>query len=232
MASRPAFFSTHNEPFVKRVFIDFVWHPGFSSVQKKKSIAELHAAIKSRFPASDPLETSSKSEEGLGKRMSAFNLSFISKNGREVSVESAFQGSKIFEGGGPYHDLYEVPAIDAKKDVRIRSSGKIIGFNFYGRLFPATPKTLFYNWLFINTVTWSKFPIEELARHSVFTDIEFNPDRSLNCQAAVAALIVSLYREGVLEKASNLDYLSRVLGGIEDAWDSSGKKLPSKSKLK
>ena len=50
--------------------------------------------------------------------------------------------------------------------------------------------------------------------YEAFTDIEFNPDKSINCQARAAALYVSLRREGVLEKAlsSQTAYLE-LLGG-------------------
>jgi type I restriction enzyme M protein len=36
-----------------------------------------------------------------------------------------------------------------------------------------------------------------------FTDIEFNPEKSINCQAKSCALFVSLHREGYLTQALN-----------------------------
>jgi hypothetical protein len=43
---------------------------------------------------------------------------------------------------------------------------------------------------------------EQLLNYTAFTDIEFNPERSLNCQARTAALYVSLHREGALVAAA------------------------------
>lgn len=38
-------------------------------------------------------------------------------------------------------------------------------------------------------------------KYDGFTDIEFNPEKSINCQARAAALFVSLSRRGLLELA-------------------------------
>lgn len=37
--------------------------------------------------------------------------------------------------------------------------------------------------------------------YDAFTDIEFNPKRSINCQAEAAAIFVSLSRQGLLRDA-------------------------------
>ena len=42
---------------------------------------------------------------------------------------------------------------------------------------------------------------QEVREFDAFTDIEFNPAKSINCQAAAAALYVSLCRNGKLEEA-------------------------------
>lgn len=58
----------------------------------------------------------------------------------------------------------------------------------------------------------------ELAEHlmdfDAFTDIEFNPEKSLNCQARSAALYVSLVREGLFERAisGKQAYLDMIAG--------------------
>ena len=63
----------------------------------------LHEAAKSKgyFPL---LEVSTKSEVVLGQRLSAFNLKAKSDMIGEIPLECAFQGSKVFENGGPYTD--------------------------------------------------------------------------------------------------------------------------------
>ena len=61
------------------------------------------------------------------------------------------------------------------------------------------PKTLFYDWLYIkallNTLELKKIILE----YDAFTDIEFNPEKSINCQAYSAALFVSLSKRNILD---------------------------------
>lgn len=39
-----------------------------------------------------------------------------------------------------------------------------------------------------------------IINYDFFTDIEFNHEKSLNCQARSAAIFVSLYQKGLLEE--------------------------------
>lgn len=66
---------------------------------------------------------------------------FKTKNNKEFSVETAFQSSKVFESGGPFLDLYEKTQKEAKKDLRIKSSGKLLYFQFSDRRWELEPKT-------------------------------------------------------------------------------------------
>lgn len=72
--------------------------------QKQKSILSLHKNFLEKYPQRRILEISTKSNNELGVKLSAFNL-MIHTNERAFSVESAFQSSKVFENGGPYTDL-------------------------------------------------------------------------------------------------------------------------------
>lgn len=147
------------------------------------------------------LEISSMSEDELGVRLSAFNLMIKTKNGREFSVESAFQASKVFEKGGPYKDLLGVSSREAKRDERLKNSGRIIAFLIDGKEFETEPKTYFYNWLYINTLHLHNELTEQLLEYDAFTDIAFNPQKSINCQAEAAAIYVSLVKQGLLGEA-------------------------------
>lgn len=122
-------------------------------------------------------------------------------SGKEFSVESAFQASKVFEKGGPYKDLLDVTSKQAKKDERLRNSGKIIKFFINGSTFKTEPKTYFYNWLYINTLNLYDELTEQLIEYNAFTDIAFNPQKSINCQAEAAAIYVSLQKQGLLQEA-------------------------------
>lgn len=148
------------------------------------------------------LEISSKSQSELGVALSAFNLCFTTKKYKNtLSVETAFQGSKVFERGGPYSDLYGKTSREAKKDARLKESGHLIGFKFYGETFDLRPTTHFYDWVYINALRQKEELSEQVLKYNGFTDIVFNPDKSRNCQAYSAALFVSLCRSSLLDEA-------------------------------
>src|SRR5262245_4610747 len=152
MAKRPVFRPVlSGRPFVEAVVLDFDWHPGFAKSQAQKSIASLHEAARKRG-LSPVLEISSKSDMALGVALSAFNLTLRIRD-RLISVEAAFQGSKVFEHGGPFHDLYGASSRDAKTDERVRSSGQLVGFNLIGEEWPTEPQTCFYDWLYISALS-------------------------------------------------------------------------------
>jgi GrpB-like predicted nucleotidyltransferase (UPF0157 family) len=71
------------------------------------------------------LEISSKSDREIGRRLSAFHQRIHLKDGRVVSLECAFQGSKVFESGGPFADLLDTEPRDAKRDVRLKVSASL-----------------------------------------------------------------------------------------------------------
>ena len=145
------------------------------------------------------LEISTKSDDYIGRALSAFNLSVkLSGTGEMATVEGLFQGSKVFESGGPYRDLYRAPGREAKRDPRIRNSGRLIGFDLNGTEWPLEPKTAFYDWLYVASLIRNPELGLSLLEFDGFTDVEFNPARSINCQAHSAALFVALHRDGRL----------------------------------
>ena len=75
---------------------------------------------------------------------------------RRQTWECAYQGSKVFENGGPYHELYLVSSQEAKTDDRLRNSGALVAFNFCGESFPIEPKTAFYDWLYMTALCQQK----------------------------------------------------------------------------
>lgn len=201
MAERPIFIPcTEGSRLVRELYFSFLWHPGFAPVQKKKNVVGLHeaAAAKGFAPL---LEVSTKSEEKLGQRLSAFSLKVNSSRHGEISLEAAYQGSKVFERGGPFTDLYHVDAREAKKDPRIRDSGRIVAFRFDGMDFPTEPKTAFYDWLYSRAIFPHREWLQRLEQYAGFTDIEFNPERSLNCQARSVAIFYAMLKRGILEDA-------------------------------
>lgn len=205
MAERPLFIPAAEGPaLVRTKHVEFQWFPGMAVSQKQKSVDSLHAAALKLPGISKVLEVSSKSREELGVALSAFNLTFTTvKHNRTFSVECAYQGSKVFEQGGPFVDIFGMTSREAKKDERLRSSGRLTGFRFFGTDWGLEPLTAFYDWLYINALKKQPSVTERLLEYSAFTDIEFNPERSINCQAYSVALYISLHRRGLLEEATS-----------------------------
>jgi len=201
MANRPIYIvNTTIEELVITKSVDFKWFPGMSKSQKQKSIQSLHEAAKKEFTILNILEISSKSEIELGVSLSAFNL-MVKTEKREFSVETAFQSSKKFERGGPYVDLLKGTSREAKKDDRLKQSGDLVEFIFFDKRFDLTPRTFFYDWLYINALNQNQELANQLEAYTAFTDIEFNPKKSINCQACSAALYKSLKLQNLLDEA-------------------------------
>jgi len=200
MAERPIFIPRESGcHLVDTIMVDFKWHPGMSASQKKKNVYELHEAASLRgYP--DLLEISSKSEREIGRRLSAFHQKIL-MDGRHVILECAFQGSKVFRNGGPYIDLYDADPRDAKRDQRLKESGPLIHFSLESKTYPLSPPTAFYDWLYFNSILPARDWLRRLGKLDGFTDIEFNPVKSINCQAYSCALFVSMEKRGILDKA-------------------------------
>jgi hypothetical protein len=204
MAERPIFISTpDSDDLVKEIFFQIHWHSGFARVQKDRNVEALHAAA-ALDGYRDLLEISTKSKSERGRHLSAFHMTADTKAYGTIKLELAFQGSKVFEHGGPFTDLYrkgEKEIGEAKRDPRLQNSGNLIGFRFEGFDFPLEPKTVFYDWLYITFLKnfWDWAP--KLYAYGGFTDVEFNPHRSINCQARSCALFLSLMRRNLLDKA-------------------------------
>jgi hypothetical protein len=218
VAGRPIFLpsgGTRAPGLVETKLVDFTWSAGFAISQKRKNIAALHDAARDRglFPL---LEVSTKSETDLGRRLSAFNLTLASARHGQLTVEAAFQGSKVFTTGGPYTDLFGLPGREIKRDERLK--GRLLAFEFEGQRWQLEPKTAFYDWLYLRAIHAHEDLREQVLDYAGFTDIEFNPKRSLNCQARSCALYVALRKMGPVGPllAHREQYLSAVVGHPEE----------------
>ena len=211
MAVRPIFCVDSNK-YVRVDEVEFEYFNGFAKSQHQKSMRSLHEAFQKRNPDASVLEISRYSDTSLGTALSAFNLLISLKDGKRIPVECAFQASKVFESGGPYEDLLDALPKNAKRDPRLKESGHVISFRFEGREFSTHPKTLFYTWLYLHALSENSELTKELVRYDAFSDIAFNPQRSINCQAYSAAVYVSLYRNMEIQVAlSDIDFLSEIL---------------------
>lgn len=203
---RPIFIPNRNSIGVIEQEIEFNWYMGMSLEVRRRSIRSFHEKAKEQG-FNHILEASSKSEQEIGIQLSAFFL----KNIKGYPVENLFQSSKVFVNGGPYRDLLAVTPREAKKDSRLRESGEMVKFTFNQQDFPLEPKSLFYDWLYLNVL----FSERNLALREAFfeeyfdafSDIEFNPQKSFSCQARTLALCVSLY-----ENESVQDFIQEPVG--------------------
>ena len=207
MAIRPVFVVDEGKnSLIKEMNIEFEFHNGMAISQKQKSIRSLHEAAKD-VGVENILEVSTKSETELGNRLSAFNLSYFSNQmNKRISLEAAFQGSKVFEKDGPHTDLYTKEPFEIKKDERIDREKRIIGFEFEGIKWQTEPKTAFYDWIYLKAVKSNIEDLnntiyEKILNYTAFTDIEYNPKKSINCQARSCALYVSLFKNELLDIA-------------------------------
>lgn len=215
MAKRPIFMPVTEGPtLVTTLYVDFEWFPGMALSQAQKSIAALHAATREQTEVDGVLEISSKSLQEAGTKLSAFNLKIRTiKYKQEFSVECAYQASKVFERGGPFIDLLGKTSLEAKRDPRLTEYGRLTKFAFFGTEWELEPRTAFYDWLYMNALHKHPTLANEVLQYRAFSDIAFNPERSINCQAYAAALYVSLNLRGLLNNnflQDKAEYLATV----------------------
>ena len=201
MAQRPVFIPDFSgQKLFQQQVIEFKWANGFAEIQKKKSIASLHDAAKKKG-LKNILEISSKSDEEIGRRLSAFNLKY-QINEKAFSLESVYQGSKVFENDGPFTQIFSHKPREAKKFVKNLNSGNLKEYNLQGFAYPLSPPNAFYDWLYIRSLADHAEWIQQNVQFEAFTDIEFNPEKQINCQARAFAVFLSLLKKGELSKAS------------------------------
>ena len=213
MASRPVFL-LEELALVREKLVKFEWHPGFSVAQKQRSIRALHQAADRDSPQPRQyLEVSTKSEATLGTQLSAFSLQKTVPGGFRTCLEAAFQGSKVFhEGAGGDRQLSDLywnrDGKDVKRIMRPWHEVTLKRFRFGDEAWPLEPKSAFYDWLYIRALCEHERRDEirqELDQYDAFTDIEFNPARSFNCQARSCALFVALDRRSALDRTETRD---------------------------
>ena len=202
MANRPVFFPRFDAVGVEERHYEFEWFPGFAPSQKRKCVAALHDAVRRERPDARILEASRRSEIEAGVALSAFNLK-LPVDGTPCTVEAVFQAGKVFEDGvGPFPELRTRDPKLVRDVVRARSAGHpLVAFETDGVRWPLLPRTAFYDWLYLKALVANPELAAAVETFDAFTDIEFNPERSLNCQARSAALYRSLVHAGKLEEA-------------------------------
>jgi len=206
MATRPVFLPHNRPPYCTVYNAEFTYNGGFAVSQKQKNIIAIHNSFHDIFPDKKVLEISSKSMQEGGTGLSAFHLlKYVPSLGKSVPVENVFQSGKVFKNGGPYSDLLLVTPKEAKRDERLRTGGALTAFRFEGKNYPIQPQTAFYDYIYINALLENEDLAKIVLEYDAFTDVEFNPQKSINCQAKAAALFVSIHRSGLLDSLDDFD---------------------------
>ena len=193
MATKMCFVVGKNKSYDEMI-IEFDYIKGMAFSQKQKNVLSFHKSIQERFPNKKIIEISTKSQSPLGVELSAFNLKLDG-----YPFECVFQSSKIFEGGIQYeHLLYEEPKA-AKSYIKENVSLPVIGFKYKGEFFETYPFSMFYDYMYISALLQSKKNLEDIANYDIFTDIEFNEKKQINCQARACAIYAYMLRLSKVE---------------------------------
>lgn len=217
MAERPVFVPKNSAPFYDVVSIGFKWNGGFAVSQKQKNIKAIHDGFRLLYPDANLLEISSKSLVETGVKLSAFNLmKYVPELEKSIPVENVYQAGKVFVNGCQYTDLMLVSPRDAKRDERLKNSGRLVGFRFDGQDFPLKPESAFYDYIYLNALLENNELLQEISKYNGFTDIEFNPQKSISTQAKSVAVYVSLAELGLTEKIRDYNSFCNLFfkGGI------------------
>lgn len=209
-ASRMVFIST-SKGVEGRVY-NFEWFMGLAISQLRKSIRSLHSEIR-KSGIHNVLEVSRKSEDEIGNKLSAFNL-LVEINGIKSSVESLYHSSKVFDGDIKFEECIDMTPGDSRKFIHevIKKDGLTLsGFEFNGLKFILSTKSMCYDYIYILGLVQNKEVGNELIKYDCFTDIVFNQNKSVACQARTCAMYKYLRENNLLDKYLNnpfsFDYL-------------------------
>lgn len=198
MASRIGFVSIGSK--VGERLYDFEWVAGLSLSQNQKNIRTLHSVIK-KSGIDNVLEVSRKSEDEVGRKLSAFNL-MLEVNGIKSSVEGYYHGSKVFNGNIKLEDCIKMNPKDSKRYVKEKIENnnlKLSGFEFNGKKFDLDSKSMCYDYIYILALNQNEELSNEILKYDCFTDIAYNQTKSIACQARTCALFKYLKNKGLVD---------------------------------
>ena len=184
---------------VEKVFdeeiVTFTYIKGMAISQKCKNVLSFHSSIQEQFPSCKILEISTKSSNPIGVALSAFNLAL---DGRPV--ECIYHASKVFEDGTCFEFLKDYSPRDAKRYMRENGTGVLKCYEFNGKKISLETKTMFYDYIYIKALMQHPELSAALVDYDIFTDIEFNEKKGLNCQARSCSIYSYMLRTGTVDK--------------------------------
>jgi len=200
-ATRCFYMSSQMPPYFSERLATFEYEAGRDHVTQAKNSRSLIAAISEIEPGARVIEVSTASSLPLGVRLSALNLLVDSVWGRH-SVEKVFQASKIFEFGGPFLEILDLPG-SPKSHPKLSTSGKLTGFvGPDGLQFVADGTSIFYDRLYVSALIQNSVLLEEILNFDIFTDLRFTKrvkgfvsNQPINTQARSCAIAKSIFVE-------------------------------------
>ena len=182
--------------------VRFRWFPGLALAQQRLSIEALHEQALSQHPELGAvLEVSTRSDQPAGRALSAFNLSLKLPRIGLVALESAYQCAKVHADGGPWPELIGQDPMTVRRRLATYRDSPLLGFRLFDQSWPLVPCSLFYDWIYAHALCSHPDLLEQARAFSAFTDIAFNPKRSLACQAGALARVIFLLERDLLDQA-------------------------------
>ena len=194
MATKMCFLVNEDSVFNEEI-VTFTYVKGMAFSQKCKNVLSFHSSIQEQFPTRRLLEVSTKSYNPLGVALSAFNLMLDDR-----PVECIFHSCKVFEDGSCFEFLKDYTPRAAKRFMRENVSSPLKGYRFEGVEIPLETKSLFYDFIYIRALMQHPELSDGLRDYDIFTDIEFNEKKGLNCQARSCAIFSYMLRTGTVDK--------------------------------
>ena len=197
MATKMCFKVNEEKVFDEKI-VAFTYVKGMAFSQKCKNVLSFHSSIQAQFSGAKILEISTKSNNPLGVALSAFNLTLDG-----CPVECLYQSGKVFTDGTDFEFLKTYLPRDAKRYVRENSDKVLKCYRYNGKEIPLNTGTLFYDYIYIRPLMQHHEVSSALIEYDLFTDIEFNEKKGLNCQARSCAIYSYMLRTGTVDKYMN-----------------------------
>ena len=115
-------------------------------------------------------------------------------------IECLYHSSKVFTDGTNFEFLKTYLPRDAKRYVRENSDKVLKCYKYKGREISLDTGTLFYDYIYICALLQHPEVSSSLIDYDLFTDIEFNEKKGLNCQARACAIYSYMLRTGTVDK--------------------------------
>ena len=188
-------FKVNEENVFDEEIVEFTYVKGMAFSQKCKNVLSFHSSIQTQFPNAKILEVSTKSYNPVGVALSAFNLTLDG-----CPVECLYHASKVFEDETCFEFLKDDSPRDAKRYIRENGQKPLKCYKYQNEEISLDTGTLFYDYIYIRALIQHPEVSSALSDYDIFTDIEFNEKKGVNCQARACAIYSYMLRTDTVER--------------------------------